>query len=397
MDPLTFQPLWQAWAPVAGLVVFISLLVTALVYLIGKMLGNEAMSGWARGEIYQAFASAAIIGLVVSVLVIFNSFVLVLLGDAQFNCNQSICAYEELRFSANAATGTFDNIERTWVNCGEDSPCQISIAKSRLNTMYDLVRYWTAGKVEKYGLVSILSSLEIGYKKIFKVTPFAVGEYLKETYNIMFEFTTTMLLLIKSQVILLSIIEKSLFGLFLVGGIALRSIGVMRKLGGLLIAIALGTYFFYPMIVILATLVVSPTAGQMPLVFDDFSYFTATPVQPAAASSPYDVDIGISGSATTVSGMSPVQPAEGTVAQPNPAYSSLLTSDVKIGDKSYSPIVYYMFNVIEPNGFIDNVAFLSVWVLAITVIVIYSTVTFIKELSPYFGGDTDIAGLAKLI
>ena len=395
MDPLTFQPLWQAWAPIAGLVVFVSLLVIMLVYLIGKMLGNEAMSGWARSEIYQAFVSAAMIGLVVSVLVIFNSFVLVLLGDAQFNCNQSICAYEEIRFSANADKGTFDNIERARVNCGEDTPCQISIAKSRLNTMYDLVRYWTAGKVEKYGLISILSSLEIGYKKIFKVSPFAVAEYLKETYNIMFEFTTTMLILLKSQVILLTIIEKTLFGLFLVGGIALRSIGIMRKLGGLLIAMALGAYFFYPMIVILATLVISPTAGQMPLVFDDFSYFTAAPVQPAA--SPYDVSIGISGSATTVSGIAPVQPAEGTAAEVSPSYSNLLTSDVKIGDKSYSPVVYHMFNVIEPNGFIDNVAFLSVWVLAITVIVIYSTVTFIKELSPYFGGDTDIAGLAKLI
>ena len=397
MDPLTFQPLWEAWAPIAGLVVFISLLVTILVYMIGKMLGNEAMSGWARNEIYQIFVSAAIISMVVLVLVIFNSFVLILLGDAQFNCNQSICAYEELRFSVNADEGTFDNIERKWVNCGENTPCQISIAKSRLNTMYDMVRYWTAGKVEKYGLISILSTLEIGYKKIFKVSPFAVAEYLKESYNIMFEFTTTILILLKSQVILLTIIEKSLFGLFLIGGIALRSIGIMRKLGGLLIAMAFGAYFFYPMMVILVTLVISPTAGQMPLVFDDFSHFTASPIQPATESSPYGVSIGISGSATTVSGISPVQPAAGTAAEINPSYSNLLTSEVKMGEKSYSPVVYYMLNVISPNGFIDNVAFLSVWVLAVTVIVIYSTVTFIKELSPYFGGDTDIAGLAKLI
>ncbi|VVB73410.1 Uncharacterised protein [uncultured archaeon] len=393
MDPLTFQALWTAWAPVAGLVVFVSLLVTVLIYLIGKALNNEAMAGWARSEVYQVMASAAIIGLVVSALLIANTSIFVLLGDAQFRCTQNTCSYEEVRFSANADTGTFDNIVKdNWVDCGADNPCQISIAKSRLNTLYDLVRYWTAGKVEKYGIVSIVSSLQIGLKGVFKVSPFSVGEYLKETYNIMFEFTTTMLLLLKSQVILLTVIEKALFGLFLVGGIALRSIGITRKLGGLLIALALGAYFFYPMVIILTTLVISPTAGQMPVVFDDFSYFTTPPI---SADSSYGTDIGIPGSATIDSGDASAQPETGN--EVNTAYVHALTSDAEINGKSYNMITYNMLNVIQPNGFIDNVAFLSVWIMAITVIVIYSTVTFIKELSPYFGGDTDIAGLARMI
>jgi len=392
MDPLTFQPLWTAWAPVAAVVVAVSVAIISLIYLIGKALGSDEMSGWARDELYQAFASAAIIGLVVVVLTTVNSVIYSLLGAAQFDCSQNGCYYQQVSFYQNIDAGTYNNVNRTMVSCGQDTPCQIAIAKSRLNTLFDLVRYWTASNVVNYGIVSLFSSFSIGWKSIASLTPFGVADYLKESYNIMFETTTVILTLLKSQTILLSITEKALFGLFLVGGIALRSIKIMRKTGGLLIAIALGLYFFYPMMIILSSLVISPDPTTMPIVFNDFSHFT----QPTAQGAEFNPNMGLPGSPTTVEGGGNTV-SSGQTITPSPVYTQIIMSDTKVGDKTFKGISYYLAGVIQPNGFIDGVAFLSVWILALSLITIYSVITFIKELSPYFGGDADIAGLARLV
>ncbi|MEM3369578.1 MAG: hypothetical protein QXE90_01860, partial [Candidatus Micrarchaeia archaeon] len=60
-------------------------------------------------------------------------------------------------------------------------------------------------------------------------------------------------------------------------------------------------------------------------------------------------------------------------------------------------ISYMFFSSILPNGFLDNMAFLSMWMFVPFIISIYSLLVFIKEFSSFLGGDIDIAGLSKLI
>jgi len=375
---------WTSYQLIAILVVFISIAILAIVYMLGKAFSDDKMTGWATDEFYQAFASIFIIALVFFIIGFFTDLSLQLLKVADFDCSGSTCTYTEFRMKPTSlGFGGGYNETKT---CGAlGNACHIAIAQSRVNSMFDIIRFNAADKVVRGGWLRILTSLSFRIKaplvgklgivsNTFGVgvafSPFAGLRLLNDSYGNVFEFLTKALQFLSVHNIMFTIIEKVIFPLFLVAGIALRAVSPFRKLGGLLIAIAVGLYFIYPFMFILQSLILAPDPDKFPMTFEQFQ--ENLPV-------------------TVTSG-------GGQDTMPSNLITGMFSWFYReVDGKKIDMITYYTFRMVQPGGDLETSSFIAVWVIVPEIIVIYTLILFIKGLSPFFGGDVDIAGLSKLV
>jgi hypothetical protein len=379
---------WTSYQWIAIIVVFISIALLAIIYMLGKAFSNDKMTGWAIEEFYQAFGSILIIALVVFVIGFFTDLSLQLLNVNDFTCNlgAKTCSYTEFRMVPTALG--FGSSRTDIKECGGPlgTPCHIAIAQSRVNSMFDIVRFNAADKVVRAGWLRIIKSLSFRIKAPFigklgtvsntfgvgvAFSPFAGIVLLNDSYSNVFEFLTKALQFLSIHNIMFTIIEKVIFPLFLVAGIVLRAVSPFRKLGGLLIAIAVGLYFIYPFMFILQSLIIAPDPDKFPLTFEQFQENIP------------DVPVAIDGQQATM---------------PNNLITGMFSwFNREVDGKQIDMITYYTFRMVQPGGDLETSSFIGVWIIIPEIIVIYTLILFIKGLSPFFGGDVDIAGLSKLV
>ena len=383
----------MVWIPyytiVATIVVLISVALIAIIYMIGRALSNDKMTAWATDEFYQAFASILIIAFVVFIFEYLTTISLQTLKVANFTCtgtgSAGTCQFTEIRMKATGLSyGGSYNVTK---QCGTDlgNACHIAIAQSKVDSMYDLVRFHTADKMVSGGWIRIERSLSFKIKKpwekfqLFSNTfgvdasfqPFSGLVLVIDSYNKVFELLTKALEFLKIHSILFTLIEKVIFPVFLVAGIIMRALSPFRKLGGLLIAIAVGLYFIYPFMFILQALILSPDPNVFPITFEQFQ-----------ENAP-ETTVTYQGQTETVQG-------------------NILTGIMnwpfrEVNGEKVDVFTYYLFGLVRSGGDLDTTAFLGVWILVPEVITVYTLVIFIMGLSPFFGGDVGIAGLQKLL
>jgi hypothetical protein len=374
--------------------------LVSLIYLLSRMLDNDEMKGWAQNEFYQVVVSVIILASAVAFLSTINSIVYAILGvlpsGLDFSCNTGGCTYQQLKFnSADIVLGDptrlAQAVQTTTATCGGEEPCHIAIAVSRMDMLYDTIRHYVANKIASAGTIAILSETTFGFST-FRVAPFAVSKYIINGYSTFINSLNTILLLLKANSMFLVFVSKSLFPMFLIAGLALRSISILRNVGGLMLSLSLGLYFVYPMLIVLSTAIISPNPNSFVLGYDDLTGFLSTPterpnVTPISTSEIPKIDD------TADSGM--IDKMLGIVGNVLTLFEDAFFKD--IGGHKVDWISYQLFNLIMPNGFIDNVACITVWIFVPMIVSIYGTLIFVKEFSSLLGGDVDIAGLSKLV
>ncbi|MEM2974546.1 MAG: hypothetical protein QW112_02895, partial [Candidatus Micrarchaeia archaeon] len=280
----TFLSLWNDYGIISVLVVLASVGIVAIVYMIGRAIANEKMMAWATDEFYQAFASLLIIALVLFLFGFFTKFVLQLLNVADFQCSPfaGTCTYTEYRMRQTVlVAGEMYTITR---ECGAaGNACHIAIAQSKVNSMFDLVRFVAVEKVMRGGLLRNLKSFNIRMKEQWsgilgmfskfakvKFAPFVGVSTLIDTYGMVIDRLTNLLKFLMVHSAFFTLIEKVVFPIFLVIGITLRAFFPLRKIGGLLIATAVALYFVYPLLFILQSMILSPDPDKFPITFEEF-------------------------------------------------------------------------------------------------------------------------------
>lgn len=384
-----FEILFAGWVQVAALVLFISAALISIVYMIARALNNDDYKKWAQNEIYQVIASALILGSLLIFLAIINNILIEIIplinSSIDFQCTSSSCTYKEITFpvqligSQNAVHGV------VVTNQCEQGYCHIEIAKSMLRSYFNIIRFYLANKIADIGWVSILKSITISIFSV-KLSPLAGLQPILDIYSNFIKFGTYVLFWLKGNEIFLSFVSIALFPSFLIAGIALRSISLFRGVGGLLISIAVGTFFVYPMLLIFVTTIISPDPSYYQLTFTDYSGFVASlPSYPDSQTTKGNL---ISSKQNLIEEKNYMQ---STLEFYKNVHSSLTS------DYAGHSLLEKSFYTILPNGFLDSMAFLSVWVIIPAIISIYALLIFIKEFSTFIGGDIDIAGLSKLI
>ncbi|MFH8119820.1 MAG: hypothetical protein QXS37_03390 [Candidatus Aenigmatarchaeota archaeon] len=389
------------------IVVFISVGITSVVYMFSKIIRNKDLEKYAQGEVYQAIASAFIIGGIFVIFSIINSTIIAMFSDIAL-CSGSACNYiaTELRSEYDSVLHIIPlgfYLEKTSKDCTQDillsepeKSCHIQIAKERLHTINNVIRGYVSSQLTSYGVIFTLQTLEIGlkspeesikealikkgkgvsgfletYEKISSrlgtflpesLSPFSWIGLVREAFKVIYSVLYLESIYLTGAEMLLISIGKTIFPNLFILGIALRTFSASRKLGGLLLSISVCTYLIYPLLIILTTLIINPTGTTFE--FEDISevYVKQNTVIPFPLNLFSSVEV------------------------------ITKTGSVKV------PFVYYkLFGLVMPGGIFEKAAILTIWIFTQQLIIIYATVISIREISVFLGGDIEIAGLSRLL
>ncbi len=231
---------WSSALPIAfGLIMF-GVVITALVYMISTIFNDEKMKAWVRLELFETFYSALILSLAVFA---------VGMADEVAQC-----------ISLNIPSATIFCASNTPIETSTTSVysgipyCHMKMAILYTDTLFKETNGFASLIYGDYMFKSMLSDLAINVEFVFEWAGFftfnpwrgffTVGNTLR---NFLFETLVKLMLVTKFQEIFLVFIAKALFPVLFIFGAILRTFAFTRKLGGLLMAIALSLFFIYPM------------------------------------------------------------------------------------------------------------------------------------------------------
>lgn len=222
------------WQALAVLALLLSSVLVAIAYMIGTGLEMPELQAWAKTEFVQIITNAILI-LALFVTIAFIN--LIVLGVAY----ESNLGLEECNILS-GATGGVDCLRAVTTNY-LDVQITDTMEKSA-KTVLESNTKDSAWAARRFGIncISLVYCVQLGINMGF------FGHYALNTdmYAIVFEHYTNLLAFIAAQRFFVEQISFKMAPAILAVGIVARSFFFTRKLGGLLMAIAIGCMFFFP-------------------------------------------------------------------------------------------------------------------------------------------------------
>ena len=260
---MAFLEMWAGWVWVAGAALGIMTTLVAIVYALSEALMNDKMKSWAKTEFAEIFYSALIISMIVAGVPLINQLVQVsLLGTGSSGALTSTYV-----LSTDAGLyGTYNTKQYTYLNiCGDaiaSNPlsiyngvdaCHMRLGIWFMNELFNEGKQFAFDTYQSYIKTSMISEFTINIEFMFEkagfftFTPwrgfFTIPNKVKE---MVFDWVVKIMMVIQFQEVLLHFIAIALFPSLIVIGGVLRTFAFTRRLGGLLLAMALALYFIFP-------------------------------------------------------------------------------------------------------------------------------------------------------
>ena len=350
------------WITIAYIVLMIVIALLAIAFGISRVFAMPQLEAWTKEEFMNLLISMAILVLFTMFMGAVESISSSLASDILYSTAEdgSIQYWTYL-----ASSGRWDLITTDSPQC--PYPCHIYMARGFLGSQYEKygptissvsklyfvsVLYQSATYGMKMDLTAWISRLSFGfgwpsnaeliiYNNILSTV---IGEYLK------------IITALKMQEIML-VYTTSLAGALFILGLITRSVWFLRKFGGLLLAAGVGLYVIFPLIYVMSWY----SIDRSTVVFSDPAI---TIPDPSASVGDAIGNIVGGGFEADINAMFTDYDDEGRVA-------SLGLLDA-LGRA-------YLSNIVIP------------------ILAIFTTIGFIRHFSPMVGGDTEIAGLTRII
>ncbi|MFA5106483.1 MAG: hypothetical protein WC506_06010 [Candidatus Micrarchaeia archaeon] len=226
----------SSWQVLAVLAVMISLFFVAIGYMAASLTSDEPFKAKVKSEFVQVFYSALIIVFAIALFASIDSLAksVALIGvdpdwTAQVN---ALCKLPS--------------------DPAYQGPCHIAIARNYLDILFQTAKQANLRIAMINSMVAWLSSMSVEFRQLvdpspnFVVQPFAGMGVMSETLGTVFDTLVKLMMFVRFQQLFLDLIYTSIFPLFLFTGVILRTFFFTRKLGGLMIAIALGMFITFP-------------------------------------------------------------------------------------------------------------------------------------------------------
>ncbi len=207
----------SSWQVLSALGILVSWFVVSLAYMVGSFLDNIGLMARAKSEVWEIITTTLILG---SVIVIVTG----------------ACTFPASYMNPQAKGNLFDTATNylLWV---------------RNNTMAVLGDLMVMNSA-----ISMLLSVMMGFT-IFGIgvsgQPFAGLQPLMNIMNLFINGAMICLIATVAQITILKFIEAGAFNILLPAGIVCRSFPFTRQFGGSLIAIAIGLFIFYPLMLVI--------------------------------------------------------------------------------------------------------------------------------------------------
>ncbi len=463
---MAFLDIWSGWIWVAGLAFGLATTLVAIVYMLSELLQNDKMKGWAKMELAEIFYSALIIAMAIAALPLIDAVVQGSLGVSNSG------------FAGGGTPGPLGSPTSAWIKTSSAGLfggsgyqaldiCGAAIAANNLSVYHGVeschlrLGIWfmeeTFNEAKSFAFDTYLSyiktsmiaeftiNIELLFEKsgFLTFTPwkgfYSMGNKIKE---LLFDWAIKIMMLSKFQEVMLRFIATALFPALFVIGAVLRTFSFTRRLGGLLLAMALALYFVFPSFYAFGALVMLSIKNDPGVQGQWLADTTANPQgaanpDPPIAYTMYINDnismLGGSGNYTTADvqqrltqyeGMNPQDyfaafsqgSYQGQNLTPNFDLTSTrydnaseaqrnasIASARAAADRWFSAVSkenkidHYIDFAWQPNGPIDTLSRLTFWAVFFSLFGILSTIAAIRSLSMTFGGDIEIAGLTRLI
>lgn len=471
--------LWGDWVWFAGAALGLTTILVAIVYALSELFMNDKMKGWAKMELAEIFYSALIISLGITGLPLVDAIVQGSLGVSNIGaipgvhgvCGGSATAYfiPTTDYGTQSFLGNGNPTKRYECQdiCGPDiasnpasvyhgvESCHMRLGIWYMREVFDEAKNFAFTTYLDYIKTSMYAEFTINIEFIFEkagfftFTPwkgfYTMGNKIKE---LCFEWAMKLLMLTKFQEVMLRFIAIAVFPAFFVIGALLRVFPFTRKLGGLMLALAIALYFIYPAFYAFGALLMLDIKTD-PVVQFNWQTSDANPAKlssslidtpadypdPPIANSMYlnrttiQMLGGTSNSADSLDYLNQLEgmdsrtffekmekgelsPTERltpgvdlskTVTATDEEKENALKAASESADSWFGQVSKenkadnYVGFAFESGGPLDILARLTFWSVFFALFSIIGTIAGIRSLSVTFGGDIEIAGLTRLI
>lgn len=240
-----FGSYWSFWAPAFVAAIMIGVGIVSLSMMYGFAAGDEKVKVWARRELVQLGYSVLILASALSIIGALSGYMVLFSGltpSPGGPAASSWHSYVQLRCYAPAALPSLDR------------PCHIRMAEDYLVILAASTEALSQTALRYYTFLSSLSSVGVRWGAMpdpssdIHLQPGAGLSMPIETLSFVFDLATKNLMAIRFQQYLLDFMHLWMFPLMLSMGLFFRAFYFTRRLGGLLIAIALAFYVVYPLV-----------------------------------------------------------------------------------------------------------------------------------------------------
>ncbi len=216
---------WANWEPLALIAVFLSFTIATVMFIAAQLLKNSKIRNFAIGEYYEAIATAIIvIGFLFLTAVMVGLIPSLIIGTNPY--------VTSLSYISNTISSTQTMLTSLFNIYATDS----QLVATRLAFCTGSTSAGTSsGLIPCVGTDDAIDFYEPAVTVLFIIPA--------ETY---ISFQTDALALLYGEFYLIMILMYAAIPVFLIPGIILRSIFPLRGLGGMMIAVAIGTYIIMP-------------------------------------------------------------------------------------------------------------------------------------------------------
>lgn len=401
--------MWAGWEPLAWIALATVAMLLAIGYMASVLTANDQLKAWVKKEVGQLFFSLLIVIFTVALV---GSVDYWLKGLSGISLDQRWGAYVNNAVCCDGSSGPCMGLVKK-------RPCHIELASDYLQLLYETARLNAESILSNYWFYGFLSntSMTIFFiaddrNPIASFSLFAGLSMLANLYSILFDLIMKTMMLIRAQQVFFDLLWYALFPVFLSVGLVLRILYFTRKLGGLLIALALSAYIVLPMMYVVSDAILFGMMGGWSAEVgwqafgNEFNANNATGGSALPFTDPSDpVNFGNSSDAKAV-------------FDPSKAANIDLCNEDLEGRQQMNSLVdgfaanwglfehanwfgqagdYIENGLFEYNGPIGTLATIMAFSLFVPFLSLMAMLASVKVLSPLIGGDVEISLLSRLI
>ena len=232
------------WNMLAGVVLALVAALLGLGYMASVLLGDEKLKVWVKREVGQLGFSVIILIVIVALIGPLDAWLQFLIT---YGGSPSWQAYVMSGPCCDPAT-------TACITPPSLGACHIKVARDYLQMLYETARLNSISFMSNNMVLSLFGNMQVSFNLVvtesqpaFSISPFAGVSAGADYFMILFDLSAKALMLVRAQQIMLDFLNYPVFGILLSMGLVLRMLYFTRKLGGLLVALALVSYVVFPM------------------------------------------------------------------------------------------------------------------------------------------------------
>lgn len=395
------------WDGLVGTVLMLVTLVLGLGYMASVLLGDEKMRAWVKREVGQLAYSAIILVVAISLVGALDGWLKVV---------STIGASAQWQAYVNSGP-CCDPSSGSCIGTPSKQPCHIAIANDYLQMLYETARVSSISYMSNYFMFGLLANIGVSAhlltlegQPVVSAAPFAGLSAGSDYFMLLFDLSSKAMMLIRAQQIMLDYVNYPFFAVAMSIGLVLRMLYFTRKLGGLLVAIALASYVIFPMFYVLSDAILWGFLGGTASTWQNFggtynSVQTPSPFGTQGEINPSgDYNRVFDGSwGLNADYCNSLEPQAAQDRQDFDLFQQNFASNWgQIEGGRFYELYFDFISVgvtggFGPHGPIGTLATILVLTLFVPFLALMTVLAAVKVFSPLIGGDVEISVLSRLI